>query len=59
MEQMRDTKQVDLELSHFEAIYQNQTEDDFNQQEEILYLENIIQLSERIIEFQNVSNYRL
>ena len=54
---MRDTKQVDLELSHFEAIYQNQTEDDFNQQEEILYLENIIQLSERIIEFQNVSNY--
>lgn len=56
MEQMRDTKQVDLELSHFEAIYQNQTEDDFNQQEEILYLENIIQLSERIIEFQNMIN---
>jgi len=55
MEQIREMKKVDLDLFHFESICQNQTDEQFDQNDEILRLEHLYRLTERIIDLHNVS----
>jgi hypothetical protein len=54
MEQIREMKKVDLELFHFESICQNQTDEEFDKNDEILRLEHLYRISERIIDLHNM-----
>ena len=53
---MREMQKVDVDLFHFETLCQNQTDDEFNQRDEILRLEDLARLTERIIDLHNVRN---
>jgi len=54
LEQMRQMQKVDVDLFHFETVCQNQTDDEFNQRDEILRLEDLVRLTERIIDLHNM-----
>ena len=55
MEQIRQIKKLDMDLFQVESICQNQTDEELSRQDEILRLEDLFRLSERIIDIHNVS----
>ena len=58
MEQIRQIKKLDMDLFQVESICQNRTDEELSRQDEILRLEDLYRLSERIIDIHNVSSIR-